>query len=130
MGGDETIRGLHLLYLFLLSLIFSNKKSWFFRFPFASVLFLFFSSSFSSMLREVTAARPALGALGASSASARPAAAAPFSARKMALGSASPSSSGGRSPAHLQRVRAISTEQPPVVRKSCCFCASSCGSGA
>lgn len=65
------------------------------------------------LMREATAARPALGARGAAPSSARPAAAAPFSARKI-LGASSPSS-GGRTPAPLQRVRAISTEQPPVV---------------
>ena len=64
-------------------------------------------------MREATAARPALGARGAAPSSARPAAAAPFSARKI-LGASSPSS-GGLTPAPLQRVRAISTEQPPVV---------------
>jgi len=65
------------------------------------------------LMREATAARPALGARGAAPSSARPAAAAPFSARKI-LGASSPSS-GGLTPAPLQRVRAISTEQPPVV---------------
>ena len=90
-----------------------------FHLPFFLSLPLFPSSSFSPMLREVTAARPALvGARGRASSPARPAAAAaaPSSARKMALvASPSSSSSGGRSFARLQRVRAISTEQPPVV---------------
>ena len=79
-------------------------------------------------MREAT--RPALRARGASaSSSARPAAAPFSSTRKVAtLGAASlPSSSSGgarSSPAPpLQRVRAISTEQPPVVRRSFCLCA-------